>query len=178
MRCRTGYQGCGIRGAGSRLVPHFPRYAGRPGACELIGAEIMSNGPSQPRKTPREPPYYGPDGRYYPPSDIGELPADELPGHWELPRVGRGFFVNDRPPGLRWYECVGDLMPPEAEGATETAHRQEEEHRRAEVSARLADADRRRAEPLEDKLRELGIDPDRSGAESTPSRALAAGVRT
>jgi Uma2 family endonuclease len=56
----------------------------------------MSIAPSQPARSLREPPYYGPDGRYDPPSDIGEIPPDELPGHLELPEENGEIVENFR----------------------------------------------------------------------------------
>jgi hypothetical protein len=108
----------------------------------------MSIAPSRPVKALREPPFYGPDGRYYPPSDIGAVPFDELPGHLELPRVGRGFFVN---------------TSLDAERPAEVSRRLELQERLVEKVRRQADAEHSRVEQLAAKLRELGIDPDQLG---------------
>jgi Uma2 family endonuclease len=55
----------------------------------------MSIAPSQQAKVLAEPPYYGPDGRYRPPTDLGELPHD-LPGHLELPEENGEIVENFR----------------------------------------------------------------------------------
>jgi hypothetical protein len=44
----------------------------------------MSIERSRPRKAKPNPPFWGPDGRYRPPSENGELPL-HLPDHLELP---------------------------------------------------------------------------------------------
>lgn len=56
----------------------------------------MAIAPSQATRAVREPPFYGPDGRYDPPSDIGEVLYDELPGHLELPEDNGEIVENFR----------------------------------------------------------------------------------
>ena len=55
----------------------------------------MSIAPAKLPKTLLEPPFWGPDGRYRPPVENGELPA-ELPGHLELPEENGEIVENFR----------------------------------------------------------------------------------
>ena len=55
----------------------------------------MSIAPAKLPGTLPEPPFWGPDGRYRPPVDNGELPA-ELPGHLEFPEDNGEIVENFR----------------------------------------------------------------------------------
>jgi hypothetical protein len=91
----------------------------------------MSVERSRPRKAKPNPPFWGPDGRYRPPSENGELPL-HLPDHLELP-------CNDE----QWERQVSEAANLRAKAAEQRAQKAEQ-----------------RAERLAAKLRELGIDPD------------------
>jgi len=86
---------------------------------------------SRRRKAKPNPPFYGPDGRYLPPAENGELPLD-LPGHMELP-------------------CDDDQWERQLSEAANL---------RAKTAEQRAQTAEQRAERLAAKLRDLGIDPD------------------
>jgi len=98
----------------------------------------MSVESSQPWKAKPKPPFYGPDGRYLPPAENGELPLHP-PGHMELP---------------------GENVEGERQRADAANLRAEAAEKRAEEELRRADEAHQRAERLAAKLRDLGIDPD------------------
>ncbi len=56
----------------------------------------MSIASSQPMGTKRRPPFFGPDGRYVPPTDEGVALPDPLPGHLELPEENDEIVENWR----------------------------------------------------------------------------------
>jgi hypothetical protein len=81
-------------------------------------------------------------------------------GHYLIDPLGvklgvwDGFYFNETAPWLRWYDTEGRLLPIAEERA-------EDERRRADEAVHRANDERRRAEQLAEKLRELGIDPDK-----------------
>jgi Uma2 family endonuclease len=108
------------------------------------------------------------EGRYrlQLPDDQGRIYIPELNlwlGLWS------GERLNHTIDWLRWWDAAGNLLLWSAEQAeqerqrAEQEHqRAEQEHQRAEQEHQRAEQERQRADALAAKLRELGIDPDRS----------------
>jgi Uma2 family endonuclease len=121
------------------------------------------------------------DGQYH------SMPANER-GHFPIPPLGvelglwRGTYENYTVPWLRFYDAAGRLLPLPEETAEEERRRAEEAHRQAVQERQRADDERQRAEQahrhaeqerqareaaearaalLAEKLRQLGVDPER-----------------
>jgi Uma2 family endonuclease len=101
--------------------------------------------------------------------EVYELRAGQYelrPDAW-LPHVGlgvrlwEGTFEGRHDTWLRWCDPAGVVIPTGAERAESEHQRAESERQRAESEHQRAESERQRAESFAQKLRELGIDPDR-----------------
>jgi hypothetical protein len=120
-------------------------------------------------------------GKYQParPNERGHFPIESLGLEYGL---WHGYWARTTRPWLRFWDSQGDLLqtPEEVSGqlqreaaeahrkAEESQRKAEESQRKAEESQRKAEESQRKAEQSEvekrrayDKLRELGIDPDK-----------------
>jgi Uma2 family endonuclease len=99
------------------------------------------------------------DGTYQAlaPNDRGHYPITTLGvelGVWD------GYYVNEHAPWMRWWDDQGRLILTNEERAETERQRAETEHQRAEAAYSEVERERRRAEALAARLRELGINPD------------------
>ncbi len=100
-----------------------------------------------------------------PPNERGRLSIPPL--ELEL-GIWHGLFSKQELPWLRWWDANGNLLLTSKEKEALEVQRTREEHQRAEHERKKAEEERRRADAAEqraqllaDKLRALGIDPDK-----------------
>ncbi len=74
--------------------------------------------------------------------------------------VWQGAYLNHDRLWLRWYDRDGNWIPTVDERAVQQEQRAEQEAQRADAEFQAKEIAQQRAQQLEAKLRELGIDPD------------------